>query len=162
MVALMVRHMEEKYAQRVREANAATQTIPKEVAALDARLVRLRARLASGDPDMTAEELQGVIRDVEQKRAELKATQPEERQHARVLALLPKAAKAYASQLEEGIDGDPRAVQRARLILRDLIGKITYTPRPDGSLWASYRLNPGILVSGPHTGDRIRGRGDRI
>jgi site-specific DNA recombinase len=161
MVAMMVRHMEETYAKRVRESTVAAQAIPKEVAALDQRLVRLRARLAQGDPDMEADELQRVIQDVEAKRNELKLKQPAEKQHARVLALLPKAAKAYAEQVEAGIDGDERAVQRARLILRDLIGKITYEPRATG-LWATYRLNPGILVSGPQTGHRSRGRGDRI
>jgi site-specific DNA recombinase len=164
MVAKMVKHMQDKYTKSIREAEVQAEAAPKALAALDQRLSRLRARLAAGDPDMTQDELQGVIRDVEQKRAVVKAAQPEAKQHARVLALLPKAAQAYAEQLELGIDdaGDPRAVQRARLILRDLIGKITYTPRPDGSLWASYRLNPGILVSGPQTGHRIRGRGDRI
>src|SRR5229473_8489458 len=137
--------MRSGYESRTQRQRRSLRTSPPSTNAL----VRLRARLASGDPDMTQDELQGVIRDVEQKRAELKAAQPEAKQHARVLALLPKAGKAYATQLEEGIDGDPRATQRARLILRDLIGKITYTPRPDGSLWASYYLNPGILVSGP-------------
>jgi len=161
MVALMVKHMQERFAKQVRESNATAHAVPEALAKLDQRLVKLRARLAQGDPDMTTDELQGVIEGVEAKRNELKSKQPEQKQHARVLALLPKAAKAYAEQLEAGIDGDPRAVQRARLILRDLIGKITYEPRATG-LWAMYRLNPGVLVSGPHAGNRIRGRGEGV
>jgi site-specific DNA recombinase len=93
MVAKMVKHMQDKYTKSIREAEVQAEAAPKALAALDQRLSRLRARLAAGDPDMTQDELQGVIRDVEQKRAVVKAAQPEAKQHARVLALLPKAAQ---------------------------------------------------------------------
>ena len=53
--------------------SAKSASIPKELQALDARLTGLRARLATGDPDMKADELQAAIAKVEAKRAELLA-----------------------------------------------------------------------------------------
>jgi hypothetical protein len=47
------------------------ETMPQEIAALDARLERLRERLKAGDPDMTADELQAIIERVEAKCREL-------------------------------------------------------------------------------------------
>ncbi|HEY5608723.1 MAG TPA: hypothetical protein VIM38_10330, partial [Alphaproteobacteria bacterium] len=61
-------------------------------------------------------------------------------------------------QIKDGLDGDPRAAAKARLILADLLGPITLTPGKRGELWASYRLNPAALVKATGT----HGRGDRI
>jgi hypothetical protein len=83
---------------------------------------------------------------VESKRAELQAVQPAARQSARILSMLPKAAAMYRQQIKDGLDGDPRAAAKARLILRDLLGPITLTPGKKGELWASYRLTPAALV----------------
>ena len=162
MVAEMVRFMEQTYAQQVRDAEPEASPSEQQ-AALDARIAKLRARLAAGDPDLTRDDLQAAIERAEAQRESLKATAPTAQQQARVLALLPKAAAAYLRQIEAALDGaDPRRIVAGRLILRDLIGKIAYTPEPDGSLWASYRLNPGILVSGAHTRNRFCGSGGRI
>src|ERR1017187_4733868 len=95
--------------------------------------------------------LRGVDR-AEAKRRSLMAAQPEAKQRARVLALLPKAAAMYLKQLEAGLAGDPRGVLRARHILRDYLGPITLTPGKAGELWASYRLNAGALVKEAGTG----------
>jgi hypothetical protein len=61
-------------------------------------------------------------------------------------------------QIEQGLDGHPQAASRARVILRDLLGEITLAPGDDGSLWASYAMQPAVLLRGAGTG----GRGDRI
>ncbi len=79
-----------------------------------------------------------------------------------MLALLPKAAEAYLRQIEEALEGRTHSALFGRLALRDLIGRIAYTPDPDGSLWASYHLNPGILVSAAHARNRFCGSGGRI
>ena len=100
--------------------------------------------------------LRGVDR-AEAKRRSLMAAQPEAKQRARVLALLPKAAAMYLKQLEAGLAGDPRAVLRARHILRDYLGPITLTPGKAGELWASYRLNPAVLIQ-----NGTAGRGEAI
>jgi DNA invertase Pin-like site-specific DNA recombinase len=159
MVAEMVKFMEAEYAQQMRDAAPAVPAT-EQMAALDARIAKLRGRLAAGDPDLTRDDLQAAIERAEASRESLKAAAPAAKQQARVLALLPKAAAAYLRQIEAALDGaDPRRIVAGRLILRDLIGKIAYTPEPDGSLWASYRLNPGILVSGAHTRNRFCGSG---
>jgi hypothetical protein len=80
------------------------------------------------------------------------------KQAAKVLALLPKAAAMYCRQIEQGLEGDPRAALKARIILRDMLGPITMMPGPNGELWAGYRLNTAALVKAAGTG----GRGDRI
>jgi hypothetical protein len=56
--------------------------------------------------------------------------------------LLPRAAELYRERIQQGLDGDPQAASRARLILRDLLGEIALSPGPDGSLWAAYGCSP--------------------
>lgn len=72
--------------------------------------------------------------------------------------MLPKAASMYRKQNKDGLDGDERAMAKAHLILRDLLGPITLSPGKKGELWASYRPNPTALVKATGT----HGRGDRI
>jgi hypothetical protein len=74
------------------------------------------------------------------------------------LSLLPRAAELYRQQIEQGLEGGPQAASRARLILWDLLGEITLAPEEDGSLWASYAMQPAALLRGAGTG----GRGDSI
>jgi hypothetical protein len=92
-------------------------------------------------------------------RREMLGARPEARQNARVLSLLPRAAELYRKQIEQGLDGDTQAASRARVILRDLLGEITLSPGEDGSLWASYAMQPAALLKG---GAGTGGRGDRI
>ena len=70
-VAKMAREMEAEMARRVSARNARAESAPKELQDLDARIARLGARLATGDPDMPSDELQAAIARVETKRAEL-------------------------------------------------------------------------------------------
>ena len=50
------------------------------------------------------------------------------RQLACILSMLPKAAAMYRKQIQDGRDGDERAMAKAHLILRDLPGPITLSP----------------------------------
>ena len=151
--------MEAEFAARVAAAQTRAVTAPRELQELDARLERLRTRLAAGDPDMTTDELQGLIDRVYAKRKELQAAQPATRQQAKILAMLPRAAEAYLQQIDLGLSGDPRAILKSKVILRDLVGPIRLEPATDGSLWANYKFNAAALVKGA-TG--TYGRGDRI
>jgi hypothetical protein len=63
-----------------------------------------------------------------------------------VLAMLPKPAAMYRRQIDQGLEREPRAALRARVILRDMLGPITMTPGSNGELWANYRLNSAALV----------------
>ena len=135
------------YAQHVRAASERAEQRPRQLAELDARIDRLRERQRSGDPDLTADELQSAIDRAFQKRRELEAGQPEARESAAVLAAIPKAAAIYRQQIELGLDGDPRAATKARVILRQLFnGEIVLRPGPDKSLWAEYEIQPGALI----------------
>jgi hypothetical protein len=98
------------------------------------------------------------IERAENKRRELLDARPAERENARVLALMPRAAELYREQIVLGLGGDPAASAKARTILRDMLGEITLSPGEDGSLWAEYGMQPAALLRGAGTGYR----GDRI
>jgi len=146
-VAKMAAEIQALYAQHIREAAGRAEQRPRQLAELDARVDRLRERQRSGDPDLTDDELQSAIDRALQKRRELEGAQPEARESAAVLAAIPKAAAMYRQQIELGLDGDPRAASKARVILRQLFNEeIVLRPGPDRSLWAEYEIRPGALV----------------
>ena len=92
------------------------------------------------------DELQLAIEVAQRKRRNLLDAQPAARQSAKILTMLPKAAEAYRKQIERGLDDDPRAAAKARVILKDLLGPIQMCPGPDGSLWAQYHTRPAALI----------------
>jgi site-specific DNA recombinase len=152
-VARMAREMEEAYAKKLKAQQARMLSAPRELAAIDERVAALRAM-----PGLDEEERRLLIERAEAKRREIQAAQPAAKQQARVLAMLPKAAKAYLKQLEEGLAGDSRAAAKGRLIVKDMIGPVSLSPGKDGSLWATYKPDMAVLVRTAGTG----GRGDRI
>lgn len=89
--------------------------MPQEIAAIDARLDRLRERLKAGDPDMTPDELQATIERVEAKRRELATATARTiaGDGAKIISLLPKAAEYYGQKISLGLDGDPRAAAKS-------------------------------------------------
>ena len=58
---------------------------------------------------MPADEIQAAIDRAEGKRRELMEAQPGAVASAKVLAMLPNAAKLAREQVAAGLDGDPRA-----------------------------------------------------
>jgi DNA invertase Pin-like site-specific DNA recombinase len=155
MVKQMAAEMERDFAAQIERAGARAAAAPRELQELDARLERLRGGVADLEPD----ELAAAIARIEAKRTELKASQPAQRERARVLAMLPKAAAAYLKQVDAFAVGDARATQKVRLMLKGMIGPIKLAPEPDGSLWATYKhLDVAALVRTAGT----CGRGDRI
>jgi site-specific DNA recombinase len=117
-VAGIAKKMEAEYARRMRELAARAGEVPHELATLEARLERLRARLKSGDPDMTDDESQAAIDRAELKRRELQTVRPAS-QMAQVYSALPGAAKLYVRQIEAGLDGDARGGEGASNPRRD-------------------------------------------
>ncbi|MEP7243591.1 MAG: zinc ribbon domain-containing protein [Gammaproteobacteria bacterium] len=156
-VQRMADEMRVAHTERMREIAARVETLPRELQELDARILRLRDRLKAGDPDLTPDELQGAIERVEGKRRELGNARPAERENARVLALLPRAAELYREQIDLGLGGDPAEATKARTILRDMLGEIMLSPGEDGSLWAEYGMQPAALLRGAGTGGRDEG-----
>ena len=59
--------------------------------------------------------------------------------------MLPKAAEAFRRQVEQGLDGDQRAALKARVFLRELLGRIDLKPKGD-ELWAEYGVQPTALL----------------
>lgn len=157
-VEAMAREMQRYYAERVKTQESRSAQIPHELQQLDARLVRLRERFQRGDPDMEPDELRAAIGKAEAKRRELMELQFAASDSAKVLSMLPKAAALYCKQIDDGLNGNPEAALKARVILREMLGEIRLQPATDGGLWAEYRMSPGILLKGAGSG----GRGDRI
>jgi site-specific DNA recombinase len=149
----IARETQHSFAAQAQAAPQRGAEAPAEVRALDARLERLRERRKAGDPDMQPAELLEVIAKVEAKRAQLLAGMPEATQSVKILTMLPEAAALLRRQIEDGLDGNPRAAAKARVILRQLFGGlIRMCPEPDGSLWAEYSLHKMALIQACGTG----------
>jgi hypothetical protein len=142
----MAVEMEHYLRERAQAMQTRAAEVPKELQELAARIERLRERLRRGDPDMVADELQAAIEKAEGKRAELLDQQPAVRQSAKVLAALPKAADLYRRQIELGLEGDERAALKARIFLRELLGRIDLRREGKGELWAEYGMQPAALL----------------
>jgi hypothetical protein len=147
-VAQMAREMQRDLLERIHRTKLRAAEQPQELAELDARIARLRKRLTAGDPDMTPDEIQAAIERAERKRRELaEAPPPESREAAKLLTILPNAAELYRRQIALGLDGaHPQVLLKARMALRDLLGKIRLEPDEDGGLWAAYEVQPAVLV----------------
>jgi site-specific DNA recombinase len=161
-VRKMIREMQSFLADQLQERAFRSAEIPQELQDLEARLERLRRRMAGGDPDMTADELQAAIERAEVKRRQLQMglSDPKHQAGAQALSGVPRAAALYDHQTSRGLDGDPEATAEARLILKELIPeRIRLSPKEGGELWAKFNLHPAALLTAV-AGER--GRGDRI
>jgi len=145
-VDLMAKEMQAYYAERLRAMRTRVTETPRELQELGARIERLRERLKKGDPDMPPDEIQAAIDRAETKRRELQAQQPEAQQSAKVLSILPKAAEMFRRQVELGLDGDPRAALKARVFLREFLGRINLKREGNDQLWAEYGVQPAALL----------------
>ncbi len=62
--------------------------------------------------------------------------------------MLPNVAELYRKEIGLGLDGNPRAALKARVIVRKLLNNEVPIERDDdGSVWARYSLNPAALLS---------------
>jgi hypothetical protein len=143
-VSRMAIEIEKSWKKRIQEL--AERSTPEEIQALDARIERLQERLSAGDPDLEPDELRLAIEAAQGKRQELADAQPAARHSAKILAALPDAAAAYRRQIEKGLEANPREANKARVILRDLLGPIQMCPGEDGSLWAEFDARPAALL----------------
>jgi site-specific DNA recombinase len=148
IVAEMAREMERYYLERTGELRTRASTALAELAALDARIERLRGRLVNGDPDMPGDEIEAAIERAAAKRSELAGVRAVSvAARAKVLVLLPKMAAAYREQIERGIDGDARAAAQARAIVSQLIGgSFKLVPDGEGRLVAHFGLHKVPLL----------------
>ena len=160
-VRRMAHDMARIFAERLHARSDRSAQAPQALQDLDARIARLRHRLAQGDPDMTPDEIQAAIDRANEKRRELLSVDSASVPQPKVAATLPHAAALYRKQIAEGLDGNPQAALKARVILRDLLGTIGLTPGEDGSLWADYALQPAALLRSA-VGAGTDGSGGRI
>lgn len=143
-VRRMAQEIEERLKKRIQDL--VEKSTPEEIQAVEARIERLQERLSTGDPDLEPDELQLAIEAAQRKRQELIDAQPAARQSAKILAALPNAAAAYKREIEQGLQANPREANKARVILRDLLGQIQMCPGEDGSLWAEFDARPAALL----------------
>ena len=95
---------------------------------------------------MVADEIQVAIDRAEAKRRELQAQQPEAQQSAKVLSILSKAAAMYRRRVDQGLDGDAPAALKARVFLREFLGRINLKREGNDELWAEYGVQPAALL----------------
>jgi site-specific DNA recombinase len=160
----MVTEMRAYYAQKMLDAKAEKAKVPAEIAELDQRIARLRARLKAGDADMSADDIMAVIEKVEVRKAELMAAQPEAKQQAKLLRALPAAAKQYRDQITKGFTGNVIEAGRARVAVRQLLGdQITLKPAKDRThLVAHLQFSRAALLGAQFDSRRVVGSGGRI
>jgi hypothetical protein len=153
-VAQMAKEMQNNLLERMHRTKMRAAQQPHELMELDARIARLRKRMAAGDPDITPDELRAALDLAEYKRRELADTRPANiSEGAKLLSILPNAAELYRRQIALGLDGaHPQITIKARLALRELLGQIRLEPGADGSLWAAYEIQPAVLVRGAVSG----------
>ncbi len=144
-VERMAVEMQQHYRERVHAMRVKAHEAPQELTELMARIERLRARLKAGDPDMTADEIGAAIERAEAKKRDLETKLPQGRGDKRVVDFLPRAAELYRKQIANGLDGDAREAGKARVVLREMFGRINL--RRDGTaLYAEYTLKPEALL----------------
>lgn len=160
-VKRMAHEMASIFADRIQARGDRAAQAPQALQDLDARMARLRERLGRGDPDMTSDEIQAAIERADEKRRELLSLDTLSTQPPKVASILPHAAALYRKQIADGLDGNPQAALKARVILRALLGTIRLTPGADGSLWADYALQPAALLRSA-VGAGTDGSGGRI
>jgi len=153
-VAQMAKEMQRDLLERMHRTKMRAAGQPLELQELDARIARLRKRMAAGDPDITPDELRAALDLAENKRRELADTKPANvSESAKLLTILPNAAELYRPQISLGLDGaHPQSALKARSALRELLGQIRLEPGADDSLWAAYEVQPAVLVRGAVSG----------
>jgi hypothetical protein len=148
------------YAQKMLDANAEKAKVPAEIAELDQRIARLRARLKAGDPDMSADDIMAVIEKVEVRKAELMAAQPEAKEQAKLLRALPAAAEQYRDQITKGFTGNVIEAGRARVAVRQLLGdQITLEPAKDRTHLVAHLQFSRAALLGAQFGSLVAGVG---
>jgi len=78
------------------------------------------------------------------------------------ISALASVCESYRRQIALGLNQDPRAANKARAILRKLLGNIELRPGPDKSLWAEYEVCPAALLKAGTAGASTDGSGGRI
>jgi hypothetical protein len=68
--------------------------------------------------------------------------------------MLPRTTAFYRDQIDRGLGDDFVAAEKARAILRDILGEIMLSPGTDGSLWAEFSMQPAALLKGAGTDSR--------
>ena len=59
--------------------------------------------------------------------------------------VLPKAAELFRREVELRLRGDERAATKARVLLRELLGRINLKPEGE-QLWAEYGVQPTAVL----------------
>jgi hypothetical protein len=143
-VKQIAQDMQAYFLERSRALEAQAIEAPRELQELTARITRLRERLKAGDPDMPADELQAAIDRAEAKRQALLDQQPAAKHSAKVLKILPQAARREIAAALGGCS--PRIAQGACDPARGLRGEDSAGPDAAGGLVAHWNLQTAALL----------------
>jgi hypothetical protein len=86
-----------------------------------------------------------AIERAEAKKRALETKLPQSRAEQRVADFLPRAAALYKAQVAKGLDGDRREAAKARVVLKEMFGRINMR-REGEKLFAEYTLKPEALL----------------
>lgn len=98
----MVAEMQKMFVEQVR-TRAGHEARPRQLAELDARIERLRERQRCGDPDLTADELEGAVARALKKRKQLESALPRGKTDGSRSLRATRAAELYRQQLALGL-----------------------------------------------------------
>ncbi len=146
-VAQMAKEMQMNLLERMHKTKMRAAEQPHELMELDARIARLRKRMAAGDPGITPDELRAALDLAEYKRRELAHAKPADiSEGAKLLTILPNPAELYRCQIALGLDGaHPQIMAKARLAIRGLLGQIRLEPGEAG-VFGRLTKYPAVLV----------------
>ena len=68
------------------------------------------------------------------------------RLRTRYTSTRPAPQTGDRQQIAKALEGDPRAALKARVVLRDLVGKVRLVPGPEETLWAEFKQHPAALL----------------
>jgi hypothetical protein len=110
--------------------------------------------LKAGDPDLVTDELQAGLERAENKRRELLDAPRAERENARVLALMLRAANLYRQQIDLALDGDPAsAAKEPAQSSREMLGESCSLPERSASPVAPSGVPKLEKSAGPQRGN---------
>ena len=97
-VERMAHEMRSQFEEMVRQKNQRAEAVPAELKAISERIARLQDRRCKGDPDLEPDEIQAAIDLAEQKRRELEEAQPDAKESAKMIAMLPNPRKSTGAK----------------------------------------------------------------
>lgn len=146
------------------EAAAAAAIEPQKLKELDARIVRLQRRLKDGDPDIPPAQLEAAMNVAREEGRKALGVPAALKLDQNLLANLPTSIKALRRELRTVLDGNPKHIEEARLVLSRLMPeRLRLRRNARGKIQVRYALQflelPVAMVAGAGLSSGLPSRG---